>query len=44
MYYFLLNPYSIGRTIVRTVGELVKELYQAWQQRRRGIEPRMHRG
>lgn len=44
MYYFLLNPYSIGRTIVRTVGELFKELYQAWQQRRRGIEPRMHRG
>jgi uncharacterized membrane protein YvlD (DUF360 family) len=44
MYYFLLNPYSIGRTIVRTVGELVKELYQSWQQRRRGIEPRMHRG
>jgi uncharacterized membrane protein YvlD (DUF360 family) len=44
MYYFLLNPYSIGRTIVRTVGELIKELYQAWQQRRRGIEPRMHRG
>jgi uncharacterized membrane protein YvlD (DUF360 family) len=44
MYYFLLNPYSIGRTVVRTVGELLKELYQAWQQRRRGIEPRMHRG
>jgi uncharacterized membrane protein YvlD (DUF360 family) len=44
MYYFFLNPYSIGRTIVRTAGELVKELYQAWQQRRRGIEPRMHRG
>ena len=44
IYYFLLNPYSIGRTVVRTAGELVKELYQAWQQRRRGIEPRMHRG
>lgn len=44
VYYFLLNPYSIGRTVVRTAGELIKELYQAWQQRRRGIEPRMHRG
>ncbi len=44
MYYFLLNPYSIGRTIVRTVGESLKELYQSWQQRRRQIEPRMHRG
>ncbi|MGH2463348.1 MAG: alkaline phosphatase family protein [Candidatus Limnocylindria bacterium] len=44
IYYFLLNPYSLGRTIVRTAGELIKELYQAWQQHRRGIEPRMHRG
>jgi uncharacterized membrane protein YvlD (DUF360 family) len=44
MYYFLLNPYSIGRTIVRTIGEIGKELYQGWQQRRRGIEPHMHRG
>ena len=44
MYYFLLNPYSIGRTIVRTLGEVLKELYQGWQQRRRRIEPSMHRG
>ena len=43
MYYFLLNPYSIGRTVVRTAGELIKELYQSWQERRRQIEPRMHR-
>lgn len=43
MYYFLLNPYSFGRTVVRTIGELVKELYQAFQEQRRGIEPRMHR-
>jgi uncharacterized membrane protein YvlD (DUF360 family) len=44
IYYFLLNPYSIGRTVVRTLGELLKEVYQAFQQRRRRIEPRMHRG
>jgi hypothetical protein len=44
IYYFLLNPYSIGRTAVRTLGELFKEVYQAFQQRRRKIEPRMHRG
>jgi hypothetical protein len=44
IYYFLLNPYSIGRTAVRTLGELLKEVYQAFQQRRRKIEPRMHRG
>jgi uncharacterized membrane protein YvlD (DUF360 family) len=44
IYYFLLNPYSLGRAIVRTLAEAAKEVYQAAQQRRRGIEPRMHRG
>ena len=40
----MLNPYSLGRAIVRTLGEAVKEVYQARQQQRRGIVPRMHRG
>ena len=44
LYYFLLNPYSLGRAIVRTLGEAVKEVFQARQQVQRGIEPRMHRG
>jgi uncharacterized membrane protein YvlD (DUF360 family) len=44
LYYFVLNPYSLGRALVRTLGEAVKELYQARQQVQRGIEPRMHRG
>jgi uncharacterized membrane protein YvlD (DUF360 family) len=44
LYYFVLNPYSIGRAIVRTLGEAIKEVYQARQQVRRGIVPRMHRG
>ena len=44
LYYFVLNPYSLGRAIVRTLGEAVKEVYQAREQVRRGIVPRMHRG
>ena len=44
LYYFVLNPYSLGRAIVRTLGEAAKEVYQARQQERRGIVPRMHRG
>lgn len=44
LYYFVMNPYSVGRMLVRTLGEAIKEVFQARQQRRRGIEPRMHRG
>ena len=44
IYYFLLDPYSLGRMLVRTIGEAIKEYFQAWQQEGRGIEPRMHRG
>jgi uncharacterized membrane protein YvlD (DUF360 family) len=44
LYYFLLNPYSLGRMIVRTLAEAVKEVFQARQQVSRDIVPRMHRG
>jgi uncharacterized membrane protein YvlD (DUF360 family) len=44
LYYFLMNPYSLGRMVVRTLGEAAKEVYQARQQRSRDIVPRMHRG
>jgi uncharacterized membrane protein YvlD (DUF360 family) len=44
LYYFVLNPYSLGRAIVRTLGEAVKEVFQARQQEGRGVVPRMHRG
>jgi uncharacterized membrane protein YvlD (DUF360 family) len=44
IYYFLLDPYSLGRMLVRTIGEALKEYFQAWQQTRRDVEPRMHRG
>lgn len=43
-YGFFLSPYHYLHTIVRFVGEALKELIQASRQRRRGIEPRMHRG
>jgi uncharacterized membrane protein YvlD (DUF360 family) len=44
LYYFVMNPYSLGRALIRTAGEAVKEVFQARQQERRGIVPRMHRG
>ena len=44
LYYFLLNPYSLGRMVVRTLAEAVKEVFQARQQVSRDIVPRMHRG
>lgn len=40
---FLTSPYGLVRGLVRTVGEILKELYQARQQRRRGVEPRISR-
>ncbi|HEX6474301.1 MAG TPA: alkaline phosphatase family protein, partial [Candidatus Limnocylindria bacterium] len=44
IYYFLLDPYSLGRMLVRTIGEALKEYFQAWQQVRRDVVPRQHRG
>jgi uncharacterized membrane protein YvlD (DUF360 family) len=41
---YLVNPYGLTRSLVLTVAEVVKELYQARRQRLRGIEPRIHRG
>jgi hypothetical protein len=41
---YLVNPYGFTRSLVLTVAEMVKELYQSRRQRLRGIEPRVHRG
>jgi uncharacterized membrane protein YvlD (DUF360 family) len=41
---FFVGTVNYPRLVVLTVGEMVKELYQAERQRSRGIEPRMHRG
>ncbi len=41
---FLVHESGFGRSMVLTIGEMVKELYQRRVQRVRGIEPRIHRG
>jgi uncharacterized membrane protein YvlD (DUF360 family) len=41
---FLVDPYGLTRSLVLTVGEMIKELYQGRHQRLRDIEPRVHRG
>ncbi|WP_426565550.1 phage holin family protein [Angustibacter sp. McL0619] len=40
---FVLHPFGFTRAFFLTIGEMVKELHQGWQQERRGIEPRIHR-
>jgi hypothetical protein len=41
---FFTHPAGILRALILTVGEMVKEMFQARRQARRGIEPRIHRG
>ena len=41
---FVASPFGLTRAIVLTVGEMLKEIYQARRQRRLNIEPRIHRG
>ncbi|XVV08350.1 alkaline phosphatase family protein [Actinoplanes sp. CA-131856] len=40
---YLLDPFGLTRSLVLTVGEIVKELYQARRRRLRGVEPRIGR-
>ncbi|GAA1611920.1 alkaline phosphatase family protein [Actinoplanes couchii] len=40
---FFARPFILVRSLVLTVGEIVKEIWQGRQQRMRGIEPRIHR-
>jgi uncharacterized membrane protein YvlD (DUF360 family) len=40
---FLISPNGFARAIVLTVGEMVKELYQARRQRRLDVQPRISR-
>ena len=41
---FFSNPYDVTRTFILVVKEIVAELWQQTQQKRRDIEPRVHRG
>ncbi len=43
-YSFFLSPDMYLRTFVLTIGEVIKEYYQARRAHRRGVEPSMHRG
>jgi len=43
-YSFFASPYNYLATIIRSIGEVLKEYYQAARQRRAGIVPRLHRG
>ncbi|MFI5897733.1 phage holin family protein [Actinoplanes sp. NPDC051513] len=40
---YLLDPFGLTRSMVLTVGEIVKELHQARRQRLRRVEPRIRR-
>jgi uncharacterized membrane protein YvlD (DUF360 family) len=42
--WFFVSPYNYLHTIVRFVGETLKELFQARRQRRAGVEPILNRG
>lgn len=41
---FFLDPFVLVRAVTVSVGEMVKELYQARRQREHGVVPRIHRG
>lgn len=40
---YLLDPFGLTRSLVLTVGEIIKELHQARRQRLRRVEPRIKR-
>ncbi|WP_433291794.1 phage holin family protein [Actinoplanes sp. CA-030573] len=40
---FLLDPFGLTRSLILTLGEIVKELYQARRQRLHRVEPRIKR-
>jgi hypothetical protein len=41
---FLLSPYMVARVLTLYVVDVVRELWEAWQQRRHNVLPRIHRG
>ena len=40
---YFINPFGLSRSLVLSVGEMVKERHQARRQRRRSVEPRIDR-
>jgi uncharacterized membrane protein YvlD (DUF360 family) len=43
-YSYLASPYNLYRALTGMVVEIVVEYWEAWQQRRHNVQPRMHRG
>ncbi|HVX44742.1 MAG TPA: phage holin family protein [Mycobacteriales bacterium] len=43
-YGYFANPYNAARTLFAFFAEIVREIWQATAQRRRGVWPRVHRG
>jgi hypothetical protein len=43
-YTYLANPYNLLRGLLGFVADVGVEYWEAWQQRRKKVEPRMHRG
>ena len=41
---YLVSPYMLSRILTLYVVDVVREWWQAWQQRRRNVLPRVHRG
>ena len=41
---YLLTPYMLARILTLYIVDVVREWWQAWQQRRKNIQPRVHRG
>ncbi|MDN4477911.1 alkaline phosphatase family protein [Demequina sp. SYSU T00039] len=42
--HFFTHPAGLARAVPRTIGEMLKEVWQARRQEWRGVEPRVHRG
>ncbi|MEI2756025.1 MAG: phage holin family protein [Chitinophagaceae bacterium] len=43
IYLLMLNPYFLTRTIVFFLVDVVRELREGWQQKRRDVQPRLNR-
>jgi uncharacterized membrane protein YvlD (DUF360 family) len=43
VYLLMLNPYFLTRTLALLLGDVARELWEAWQQKRRDVHPRLNR-
>jgi hypothetical protein len=42
--FYFANIYSVVRMVTLFIADVIRELWQAWRQRRRNEQPRIHRG